>query len=180
MNRAERLIKIEATICPVCDAQPGNRCEEVEGMGNAYFHLGRGRVAEALYTVEEDPSDDALRMPYEIFGTTDPEVLAEPVTVTRGMLAKMVENLFLYQATLNMIQEHPNIWQECENTVGIEKGFLFRSVKGDDDTPDGIERIPDPEPDPDEVEYTVAEVILQQYKNREDLIADNPGLFGLV
>jgi hypothetical protein len=182
MNRAERINKIESTVCPVCDAQPGYRCT-AEGLGEdkPFFHLGRGRVAEATYGEEPpDPKDDWMRLPYVVFG--DPaETEDELVQIPRGQLNGMIDNLFLYHATLNMIRDHQNIWMECEVTVGVEKGFVYKLEKGDDLDPNGqLVAIPDPEPDPDEVEYTVAEVIQFQAENREELIAKYPDLLGQV
>ena len=174
MNRDERLAKIESIECMVCGAQPGQQC--IQPNENPCFHVGRGQAADALYDAQSDLSADIL-IPYSIFGA---EELRKQLPREMQLIGRLAELVFLQQATLDMIRSDPDIWALCEERIGIEKGWVYRAVEGDEDTPTQIERLRDPNPDPNEKEYTVAEVIDQQYTNRVEAIVEFPELFGII
>jgi hypothetical protein len=141
MDRDERLAKIAAIVCPVCNARPNEPCDDgVEGI-EPYFHLGRGRVADALYGEDSgkvsNSEMDGMRMPISIFGPPDTE--GKVVTIPVQWLIDLVNVKDLSRGTLGMVLDSESVVELMDRTPFNVGGFFRMTEDGDIERLEGSE-----------------------------------------
>jgi hypothetical protein len=138
MDRQERLDKIAAIVCPVCNAQPNQPCDDGSGVTD-YFHMGRGRIANALYgDNEHDPKMDDMRMPLSVFGPPDNEGVE--VTIPIQWLVDLINCKDLAIGTLRMVLSTDSAMEFLDRTPFNVGGFYRMAEDGQH-----IERLEDSE-----------------------------------